>query len=88
MALRRNTLLTLTRSSGMLDTPTAVLIKVGHKQHRATVNAEVKNDLEKKLDEKIEFLLRKLDRGLEKDCDWKDLTVYTGTTGMNPVYSQ
>ena len=49
---------------------------------------KVKNDLEKKLDEKIEFLLRKLDRGLEKDCDWKDLTVYTGTTGMNPVYTQ
>ncbi|MFQ3323757.1 MAG: hypothetical protein ACI90U_001580 [Pseudomonadales bacterium] len=27
----------------MLDTPTIVLTTVGHKQHRATVNADVKN---------------------------------------------
>ena len=44
--LNRNTLLTLSRSLGMFDTPTAVLIRVGHKQHKATVKAEVKNDLQ------------------------------------------
>src|SRR5690554_1308757 len=42
--LRRSTLLTLLRSGLTEATPTAVLITVGHIQHRATVISEVTKD--------------------------------------------
>ncbi|MNV58679.1 hypothetical protein D3C71_1510660 [compost metagenome] len=42
---RLSTLLTLFRSCSMLATPTVVLITVGHRQHSATVMAEVRKDL-------------------------------------------
>src|SRR5690606_32214329 len=43
--LKRNTLLTLIRSLSMDDTPTMVLINVGHRQHSVTVMAELTKDL-------------------------------------------
>ena len=39
-----NTLPTFIKSLSIDDTPTAVLIKVGHNEHKVTVMAEFKND--------------------------------------------
>ena len=44
LQLRRNTLPTLIKSLSIDDTPTAVLISVGHNEHSVTVIAEVRND--------------------------------------------
>ncbi len=44
LQLRRSTLPTLIRSLSIDDTPTAVLISVGHSEHSVTVIAEVRND--------------------------------------------
>ena len=41
--------------------------------------------LEKDIDDAVEKLLKILDQQYEKSVDWSDLTVYTGTTGMNCV---
>ncbi len=47
--LRRSTRPTLSRSLSMEATPTAVLISVGHSEHRLTVIAEVMKDFSNQL---------------------------------------